>query len=313
MKKHPLSFKSDILRQRILATGLVLMGLLAAPSFPAYAANKITLSNPRNTSVMTQDLPLFYRELVAFDTNTHGKLAFPEVPPSFRFAAQTNIVPILVHEAGLASRSYPLVFIPGQEGQAPILAVMVGVGDNVNRFVDADGKWRQGAYIPAWVRRYPFIAVRPQDAQEPMLAIDPQAEWVKSGGGEPFVGTDGKATPRLQRVLDFQREFQIFAERTEAIAKALMDAGVLEEGTLRIEPPQADKAGEAREIKGFLLVSETKLKALSDEALLKLFKADALGLAYIQLISMGSLPNLIEPEALAQAAPSGASKNKPKK
>ena len=306
----PLTFKSDTLRKCCLVTGFLFMGLLAVPGS---AANKISLSNPRNTSVMTQDLPLFYRELTAFDTNTHGKLTFPEVPPSFKFAAQTNIVPILVHEAGLASRHYPLVFIPGQEGQSPVLAVMVGVGDNVNRFVDAEGKWRQGTYIPAWVRRYPFIAVRPQDAQEPMLAIDPQAEWLKSTGGEAFVGSDGKPTPRLQRVLDFQREFQMFGERTDAIGKALLDAGVLEEGVLRIDPPQGDKGREGREIKGFLLVSEAKLKALSDEALLKLFKADALGLAYIQLISMGSLPNLMETESATPTSEAVSGKGKAKK
>lgn len=262
---------------------------------------------------MTQELPLFYSELTAFDIKTHGKLHFPESPVDYKFAAKTNIIPILVHEAGLASRHYPLVFIPGQNNQAPVLAVMVGVGDGVNRFVDAQGNWRTGTYIPAWVRRYPFLAVRPQEGKDPMLAIDSQAEWIKASGGEAFAMADGTPSPRLQRVLDFQREFQIFAERTESMTKALQEAGVLEEGSLRIDPPQNTKDAESREINGFLLVSEAKLKALPDAALLKLFKADALGMAYIQLISMGSLSSLMEEPSAPTQSPSpttGASKQK---
>jgi len=256
---------------------------------------------------MNNDLPLFYRELAAFDINTHGKMHLPDSLPDYKFAAQTNIIPLLVHEAGLASRHYPLVFIPGSEGGAPVLAAMVGVGDNVNCFVDAEGKWLDGAYIPAWVRRYPFFAVREEEGKDPLLAIDPAAEWLQQDEGETLTTESGEPSQRLERVLAFQREFQLFAERTEAITMALQEAGVLEEGAMRIDPPRGASEGDkgeagGRQINGFMLVNEGKLKALSDEALLKLHQADALGLAYIQLISMASLPNLVRQVAV-QAAP----------
>ncbi|MEI7429059.1 MAG: SapC family protein, partial [Betaproteobacteria bacterium] len=59
----------------------------------------------------------------------------------------------------------------------------------------------------------------------------------------------------------------------------------------------------AQKIGGFLIVSEAKLKALAADALKKLMAADALGLAYAQLFSMGNLGNLFAaPQAPAPAA-----------
>jgi hypothetical protein len=87
----------------------------------------------------------------------------------------------------------------------------------------------------------------------------------------------------------FQAEYRQLAERTAAMTKALKDAGVLEEGSLQLQAPGSK---EAQKIGGFLVVSEAKLKALPADALKKLMNADALGLAYAQLFSMGSLPNL---------------------
>ena len=246
-----------------------------------------------------QSLPLFYRELVAFDTEKHGKLAFPAMPPDFRYAAQTNVIPLLVNEIPFALRNYPLVFLPATGGQPPTLAVLVGVGDGHNQFVGASGQWRANTYIPAWVRRYPFIAVAAEGQADPVLALDPSASWINTKGGEVLV-KDGKPTPRLDFIINFQKEFQEIALRTQALAKALNDAGVLEEGSLRFAPPNGNPAAQAKEITGFLIVSEQKLRALSAEAIGKLHQADALGLAYAQLFSLANLPNIVAEPASAK-------------
>jgi hypothetical protein len=254
-------------------------------------SNLSNLSNLRKLAMNTP-LPLFYRELVAFDIDAHGALAFPDPAPDYHFAARTSVVPLLLHEVPLALRHYPLVFLPGDTKNPPTLAALVGIGDERNRFVETDGRWRRDTYLPAWVRRYPFIAVNAEGQSDPVLALDPQAEWIKQGGGERLI-KDGKPTPRLEFIIAFQKEFQDFALRTKAVAKALQDAGVLEDGSLRIESPANDKTEQAREIKGFLTVSEQKLRALSAEAVARLHQADALGLAYAQLFSLANLPNVL--------------------
>ena len=265
--------------------------LLVALCLGLLLGNAQAQSNLRKLAMNTP-LPLFYRELVAFDIDAHGALAFPDPAPDYHFAARTSVVPLLLHEVPLALRHYPLVFLPGDTKNPPTLAALVGIGDERNRFVETDGRWRRDTYVPAWVRRYPFIAVNAEGQSDPVLALDPQAEWIKQGGGERLI-KDGKPTPRLEFIIAFQKEFQDFALRTQAVAKALQDAGVLEDGSLRIESPANDKTEQAREIKGFLTVSEQKLRALSAEAVARLHQADALGLAYAQLFSLANLPNVL--------------------
>lgn len=261
---------------------------------PGFVAPKLT---PRKLPMNTP-LPLFYRELTAFDTDQHGKLSFPDVPTSYRFAAQTNVIPLLINEIPFALQHYPLVFLPGNGQEPPTLAALVGIGDDKNRYVNADGQWRADTYIPAWVRRYPFLAVGTDTQADPVLAIDTKAEWLDAKGGDPFIGADGKPTARLEFVLNFQREFADFAKRTQTIVRSLYEAGVLEGGSLRIDPPAGDKAGQSREIQGFFIVSEPKLRSLSAKQAGKLHQSDALGLAYAQLFSMANLAKVLaEPVA----------------
>ena len=276
----------------------VLLGLFLA-ALPVQAATP-TLSTKTANIAMTQaqaNLPLFYRELVAFDQEAHGKLVFPAQPADYHYAKATNIIPLLIHETGLALKSYPLVFLPGNDKAPPTLAAMVGIGDNINRFVDDAGQWRAGAYIPAWVRRYPFLAVSPDGKQDPVLALDPSADVLKQKGGEPLM-KNGQPSERLKGIVAFNQEFAAIAERTNAIVSALQAAGVLEEGSLKFAPPGTPPE-QAQEIKGFLIVSEQKLRALSEESVLKLHKADAFGLAYAQMLSMNNLGNVLAQPATA--------------
>jgi hypothetical protein len=250
------------------------------------------------------NLPLFYRQIDAFDTARHGPLRRP-ASADFRFAAGATVIPLLISELPLAMRHYPLVFLPGGEGRAPTLAVLVSLGDERNLFVDAAGAWRAGAYIPAYVRRYPFHALRVDTQTDPLLAID--ATYVAAPDGEPLVTADGKPSPFLDEMLTFAREYLVAAERTEPMCLALQEAGVLEEGDITLQA----EGGEAHRINGFLSVSEERLRALPADALVKLHQADALGLAYAQLLSLANLVHL--PLVMAEKSdPVGSSRSRKK-
>ena len=234
-------------------------------------------------------LPLFYNQPVAFDTAVHGALQFSEVPPEFAFAASANAIPLLVSEVAHAVRHYTLVFVPGADNTAPVLVALVGLGDNVNRFVDSQGQWRVDTYIPAYVRRYPFLPLQVPSQAEPVLGIDLSAPWVQAQAGEAFVDATGQATPRLERVMLFQREYQQQAEVTAAMCVALQGAEVMVAQTLQWQ----DARGKPQQLDGFLCVDEGKLKALLPDALVTLHRADAMGLAYAQLLSMRNLKGLV--------------------
>lgn len=266
--------------KKILAQ-LALLACIAAPPTATFAATPST-SLPMNTP-----RPLLFNDLVAFDMQAHRALRLAVQRKHFRFAAGAHLLPVTAAEAGIALRHYPLVFMP--EGEQMTLVALTGVPGEGNRFIDAKGEWRHGAYIPSYVRGYPFIALRPSETAEPILAFDPAADDFKAADGQPLLDEAGEPGEQLKGILAYQTEFRVLADRALAMGRALKEAGVLEEGSLTLQTPGA---GEAQKIGGFLVVNEQKLRALPADALKKLMEADALGLAYVQLLSMGSLPNL---------------------
>jgi len=180
-----------------------------------------------------------------------------------------------------------------------------GLPGQGSRFIDAKVEWRAGTYIPAYVRGYPFIALRPNEKATSVLALDPSADDFKARGGQPLIGADGQPLEQLKSVAAFQGEYRQLTERTQVMTLALNEAGVLQEGTLQVQV----LGGEAQTIGGFLVVSETRLRALKGDALQKLMEADALGLAYAQLFSLGNLGNLL---AAGGEAVTDTSAEKPK-
>lgn len=240
---------------------------------------------------MANEMPLFYNNLVPFDSKAHATLQFPTTLTGFNFARQTNLIPVFIGELSDAARHYPLVFIAAGEKQAPVLAAVVGLGDGVNRMVQADGSWRAGAYIPAYVRRYPFIALRNNEGEQLSLGFDQGAEGIGQPGGETLIGEDGKPTARLERIMQFESEFQRSAEVTKLLTQKIADAGLLEESSLNYQLPGET---EQKTVSGFMMINEKRLRELSDDLVLALYKADCLALAYGHLLSLGNLGKLIE-------------------
>lgn len=264
---------------------LALLTHLAVLSTPTFAQQDL----------MNASRPLFFADLVALDTDKHRSLALPAERKHFAFAKGVHLLPLTFAEVGQAIKHYPIVLVT--EGETLALVVLTGLPGQGNRFVDAKGEWRAGAYIPAYVRGYPFIALRPSGNAAPVLAFDPAAEDFKVKGGQALIGADGQPSEQLKGIAAFHAEYRQLAERTQAMTRALKDAGVLEEGGLQLQPPGG---GEAQKIGGFLVINEQKLRALSADTLKKLMEADALGLAYAQLFSMGNLGQLLsEPTAKA--------------
>src|SRR3954451_4371663 len=95
------------------------------------------------------DLPLFYREPRPLEPGRHGKAGVPRPPPpSLSFAAKTNSIPLAADEFYTAQAHYPIVFTASKPA-SPV--VVVGLANEQNLFIDAEGTWKSGAYVPAYV------------------------------------------------------------------------------------------------------------------------------------------------------------------
>jgi hypothetical protein len=239
-------------------------------------------------------LPLFYKSIELFDSNKHASLGVPSAHDQYSFAASTNIVPIVLNEITMAMAHYPLVFVMEDGSTVPALVALVGNGNGTNQFVNETGTWRAQTYVPAWVRRYPFILVN-QNAENPnvALAFDPTCELIHEQQPVKLL-QDGQATEALNGILTFQRDMANALQATAAATQALHEAQVLEPAGLTFNAPDGQSA--PKNVSGFMIVNEAKLRALNGASLEKLNQANALGLAYAQLFSMKNLQNLTAPQ-----------------
>ena len=80
-------------------------------------------------------------------------------------------VPLTVTEFSAAALSYPIIFV----GNDKTPVAVMGVRQNENEYIDATGQPDPDTYLPAFVRRYPFVFMQADTDGDYLLAIDAEA------------------------------------------------------------------------------------------------------------------------------------------
>jgi hypothetical protein len=256
---------------------------------------------------MTKQL-LIYETAVPINAARHGKHSV-EVGGNYTFSAGVNAVPLMAVEILAAATEYAVVFTAVGDDVMP--AVVLGVKGDQNLYLGPDGKWN-AKYIPAFIRRYPFVFSTSADGKTLTLCVDEAYPGLNTQGrGQRLFGDDGKPTAYVEQVLKFLQEYQAHFVRTQALGRRLKEYGLLETMTAKVTTP----AGDNLSLTGFMAASRPKLRELSGEQLSTLAKTDELESLYLHLYSMrnfadvkdrliGTLP--AEPKAEAVAAPASA-------
>jgi hypothetical protein len=232
------------------------------------------------TQPSASSLPIFYKDLAPLSSNVHG--AYHTRPADKApFLVTTQAVPITVDEFVSIQRFCPIVFSVGD--QSVPLALM-GLNEGVNVFVDDEGKLNGEFYVPAYVRRYPFMLARIQpDAQELSLCFDPTSELVGEFDEGTALFEDGKPSEATNSILKFCEEFELSAQRTLAFVKELEEADLLMEGEVSIQPEGQEQPFVYR---GFRMINEEKLRELRGDELRKMNQNGMLPLILAHLFSL---------------------------
>ncbi len=230
---------------------------------------------------------LFYDKILPLSVSRHKDWAV-KVGSDYRFARGTNSVPLTAAEFRPAAAEYGIVFAGDDDTVMPV--VLLGAQPDENRFVDEHGHW--GArYIPAFVRRYPFVFSLSEDGKTFILCIDEGFDGCNTEGrGEMMFDADGERTEFLNRVMGFQTEYQTQFQRTQAFGKRLHDLGLL-------EPIQAQiRVADGRNlvVTGIRAVSRDKVKALDPAIIAELVASDQLELIYLHLHSLIHLRDIAQ-------------------
>ncbi len=226
------------------------------------------------------NLPLFYQDLNPLSSSAHAGHHVRSAD-SAPFLARAHAIPVTVDEFITAQRFYPIVFSVGDN---PVPLALMGLNEGVNVFVDDEGKLLGQTYIPAYVRRYPFLLARLQpQAEELSLCFDPTSGLVGDfeDGNALFDGD--KPSENLNAILKFCEDFEIAAQRTNGFVKELKEAELLIDGEVTIQPEGAQQPFVYR---GFQMVSDEKLRDLHGDKLRKLNQNGALPLIMGHLFSL---------------------------
>ena len=227
---------------------------------------------------MTTQL-LIYQSAVPITAARHAGVSV-EPSDSYAFSAGVNAVPLMAVEFARASPEYAIVFAAESEELMPV--VVLGIRNKQNLYLSADAHWKAD-YIPAFIRRYPFVFSASDDGKSLMLCIDESHPGVnREGRGNALFGADAKSTPYVDKVLEFVKEFQRQLELTRLFGRRLKELGLLEPMQANVTTP----GGEKLTLGGFLVASRDKLRALGGDELQQLARTDELELLYLHLASM---------------------------
>ncbi len=229
-----------------------------------------------------------FKELRSLDRDAHRELRFVAQQP-YHFAAHEMLIPIVAGEASVVAREYAIVFLPDKESPP---SALVGVQEGVNAHVLPSGQWA-ARYIPAHVRRYPFMLVQsPSEQSEKkeegrsfVMVFDQKAPHLNESTGERLIEDDGQPSPILKRIQEVLLKLQQDLERTRHLIRQIHEAGLLVERVITVET----RDGESRALKGFRVVDTDKLNGCSPETLQSLMNSGALLLIFSHLISMTNL------------------------
>ena len=230
----------------------------------------------------------FYRKVVALNSDVHRNLKFAAGETDFSFARDTTAVLLGGVEFAEASREYPIVFIRGKDKQMRPVALL-GVRKEENLFVDEQGKW-DARYIPAFVRRYPFVMADGGANGQLVVCIDESCAALNAEQGDLLINAEGKLEPRMKEVMQFLENFQREFARTELITKQLDELGLFVQQGARFDT----KSGETYQLNDFYLIDEKKFGLIADDKLPQLFRSGALGLSYLHLASLGNMRKLLD-------------------
>ncbi|HEY2660138.1 MAG TPA: SapC family protein [Caulobacteraceae bacterium] len=239
---------------------------------------------------------LLYSRPEPLDAEKHAKLGMKRIDTPFSFAAKQHFVPLHVGEFGPAGVSYPIIF--AGENYSP-LAVM-GLQEGENLYVDNKGGYRAGCYVPAFIRRYPFVGARDDQLQRTVICIDRDADLWTEDKPDVMLFENGEPTAFTKSCIDFCGQFDQDRTRTDSFVSMLRELDLFETKQTTFTPrdPKTGDAAAPVLIAEYYAISEAKLNALPAEKFVELRDNGGLNQIYAHLNSLYGWDRIISESML---------------
>ena len=229
-----------------------------------------------------------YKNPIFLNSVTHKSVKVVPVA-NYSFASKLNSVVIVGQEFLEAAKFFPVVFTRAGEDQIVPVAIL-GLRNEDNLFVGEDGKWKEGTYMPAYFRRYPFVLASNvgEDASY-AVCVDSNFEGFGKSEGMALFDDDGNQTEEFKRVVQFLQNYQMQHEATKEMVKLLQEYELFKDVSANITLPKGEKIGFGR----LLMVDEMGIFNLDDEKIVNLVRTGYLAWIYSHLYSLSNFRSLM--------------------
>ncbi len=231
----------------------------------------------QNNATEQQNFPLFYKNPMPLDAQKHTNIALKK-NFGLGFTKEVNAVPINLIEMPQVCHFYPIAFSP--DGNATPVALL-GLRDKENLFINEKGEWATNTYIPAYIRRYPFIFSELPDDERLTLCLDMDDEVIEENGEQKLFDAEGKPSELSQNALEFCKSYHAAAQQTIEFSKAIADSGLLVDRQAEIQVA----GGKKIKFSGFQIIDEKKFNELDDAIFIEWRKKGWLPFIYAHLFS----------------------------
>jgi len=221
---------------------------------------------------------LFYKEPTVLSKDAHPEITFKSAG-DLSFANEMNSVPIAGAEFPQALQDHPIFFVKSDKeaGFTPVCLLSLTNGTH-----SLGDKWDE-AYVPAFIRRYPFGVT-----EDGTVVFDKAAPHF-DGEGDKLFDDKKEPTDALKNIINFLGSVDAGYQETDAFCKALADKGMI------VPFEQSLKIGERSINLGELhKIDEAKLYDLDEKELHEWFNKKWIAWSYSHLASITNLSKVVK-------------------
>ena len=233
----------------------------------------------------------FYRNTVPLDPVVHGAHRVDALA-DFSITRELHAVFITATEFPQAGLEFPLLFVgTGQRSSTgrPAMSTVALLGVVEGENLQLEGERWVARYIPASIRRYPFVTASTAGPSGRKVLVDDTWPGFSPNAAEPLFDAEGGPAPALTRAIDFLDRFELEAERTRTFCDRVVALDVLKDMKAEATLP----GGEKISVDGFHAIDEDRLRALPDPTVLELFRSGMLALMQVHLLSLANIRHLV--------------------
>ena len=244
------------------------------------------------------NLPLFYQDLMPLNSRDHGTWR-ARAMDSAKWLIGQHAIPLTVEEFPQAQRHFPIIFASGDN---PVPLALMGLNEGVNVFVNDEGKIDTPIYLPAYIRRYPFLLAKlTQDTQELSLCFDPTSDMVGDFAEGEALFEGGEPTQATKNALAFCENFEQAGQRTAAFIDELKKHELLMEGEVAIQQEGVEQPFLYR---GFQMINQEKLREMRGDVLRTWNQNGLIAMIYAHLFSLDLMRDIFGRQQLLGKGPS---------